>query len=66
MPGSLPLLISLFLIDLFIQQVFTEHSQCDTHFLDIEEKAMKQTEKKIPNGTYIISRTEGEILFFIK
>lgn len=59
----MPVFIWLFLIDLFIQQVFTEHSQCDTHFLDIEEKAMKQTEKKIPNGTYIISRTEGGYYF---
>lgn len=43
----MPVIIWLILIDLFIQQIFTEHSQCDTHFLDTEEKAMKQTKKSL-------------------
>lgn len=35
----------------FIHQIFTEQLQCAIHFLDIEEKAMKQS-KKIPTGTF--------------
>lgn len=58
MPNKCQFFIWLFLIDLFIQQVFTEHSQSDTHFLDIEEKAMKQTKKK-KSLKELISRTEG-------